>query len=110
MIDDADFARVEMATGTIIDARIHDKARKPAYILRIDFGDAYGERTSSAQLTDNYTPADLVGRQIVAAMNLAPRRIGGVKSEVLVLGAVSREHGVVVLEPSFAVENGAAIG
>jgi tRNA-binding protein len=110
MIDDSELTRVKMATGTMIDARCHDKARRPAYVLRIDFGDAYGERTSSARLTGNYSPQDLIGRQIVAVMNLAPRRIGGVKSEVLVLGAVSSADGVVLLEPSWPVANGSSIG
>jgi tRNA-binding protein len=110
MIELDDFDRVHMATGTVVDARINEKARQPAYVLRIDFGEQYGERTSSAQLTENYSPGDLVGRQVVAVMNFAPKRIAGVKSEVLVLGAVSGAHGVVLLEPTFAVEDGARIG
>ena len=110
MIEFEDFERVEMATGTIVDARPNEKARQPSYVLRIDFGEAYGERTSSAQLTQNYAAEDLVGRQIVAVMNFPAKRVAGVKSEVLVLGAVSDRHGVVLLEPTFAVENGAGIG
>lgn len=110
MIELEDFQRVEMATGTIVEAKANEKARVPAYILRIDFGKSWGEKLSSAQLTANYSAEDLVGRQIVAVMNFPPRRIAGVKSEVLVLGAVSDEHGVVLLHPDFAVENGAAIG
>jgi tRNA-binding protein len=99
-----------IATGTIVDARVHEHARKPAYVLRIDFGADYGERTSCAQLRDNYSPEDLVGRQIVAVMNLPPRRVAGVASEVLVLGAVSGQHGVVLLQPDRAVEDGVPIG
>lgn len=110
MIEFEDFERVEMATGTITEAYINEKARMPAYVLTIDFGPDYGERTSSAQITRNYRPEDLLGRQIVAVMNFAPKRIAGVKSEVLVLGAESAEHGVVLLEPSFPVENGTGIG
>lgn len=110
MIDFDDFQRVEMATGTITAAEPNDKARQPSYVLRIDFGPEYGERTSSAQLTTNYAPEDLVGKQVVAVMNFPPKRVAGVKSEVLVLGAESAEHDVVLLEPSFAVENGARIG
>lgn len=109
MIDFEDFQRVEMATGTIVEAWPNEKARAPAYVLRIDFGAHYGERMSSAQITRNYTPDDLVGRQVVAVMNFPPKRVAGVKSEVLVLGATSREHGIVLLEPSFGVENGAVI-
>lgn len=110
MIELEDFERVEMATGTIVDAQVNEKARQPSYMLRIDFGPDYGERTSSAQLTDNYAADDLVGRQIVAVMNFPAKRVAGVRSEVLVLGAVSDRHGVVLLEPTFAVENGARIG
>lgn len=110
MIEFEDFQRVEMATGTIVEAKLNEKARVPAYILHIDFGESWGEKLSSAQLTSNYSAEDLVGRQIVAVMNFPPRRIAGVKSEVLVLGAVSDEHGVVLLRPDFAVENGTAIG
>jgi len=110
MIDFDDFRRVEMATGTIREARPNPRARQPSYVLRIDFGADYGERTSSAQLTENYTPEDLVGKQIVAVMNFPAKRVAGVKSEVLVLGAESHGHGVVLLEPSFAVENGTRIG
>lgn len=110
MIDFEDFQRVEMATGTIVEATRNEKARVPAYSLRIDFGPERGEKHSSAQLTGNYTPEDLVGRQVVAVVNFPPKRIAGVKSEVLVLGAVSSEHGTVLLRPDFAVENGTGIG
>jgi tRNA-binding protein len=109
MIDFEDFQRIEMATGTIIEARPNEKARSPAYVLRIDFGEA-GEKTSSAQIAANYSPEDLVGKQIVAVMNFPPKRVAGVKSEVLVLGATSEEQGIVLLEPSFPVANGTAIG
>lgn len=109
MIDFDDFERVAMATGTIVEAALNPKARVPAYSLRIDFGPEWGEKHSSAQLTRNYAPEDLVGRQIVAVMNFPPKRIAGVKSEVLVLGAVSAEHGTVLLRPDFAVEDGAGI-
>jgi tRNA-binding protein len=110
MIDFEDFQKVEMATGTIIEARANDKARAPAYVLRIDFGPHYGQRTSSAQIARNYAAEELIGRQVVAVMNFPPKRVAGIKSEVLVLGAESPEHGVVLLEPSFAVEDGCPIG
>ena len=110
MIDFEDFQRVELAVGTVLEAELNEKARAPAYALRIDFGGAYGERRSSAQLTENYNAQDLVGRQVVAVMNFPPKRIAGVRSEVLVLGAVSDERGVVLLAPDMGVENGARIG
>ena len=104
-----EFLRVRMITGTIVEARVNPKARVPAFVIEIDFG-PYGRKTSSAQLTRNYTPATLVGKQIVAVANFPPKRIAGVKSEVLILGAVSESSGVVLLEPTFPVENGARIG
>lgn len=104
-----DFLAVEMRTGTIVEAALNPKARVPAYVLRIDFG-AAGVKTSSAQITANYRAQDLVGRQVVAVLNFEPKRVAGVKSEVLVLGAVSEDRGVVLLEPTFPVENGARIG
>ena len=103
-----DFLKVQVCTGTITEAWLNPKAKVPAYVLSIDFGDL-GTRLSSAQLTRNYTAAELVGRQIVGVLNFEPKRIAGVKSEVLVLGAVCDEHGVVLLEPSFRVKNGTPV-
>ena len=108
VIDFDHFLGVEIRTGTVVEAVLNPKARVPAYVLRIDFGPA-GTKTSSAQITTNYEPQDLLGKQVVAVMNFAPKRVAGVKSEVLVLGAVSEDRGVVLLEPTFAVENGARI-
>jgi tRNA-binding protein len=104
-----DFLKVQIRTGTIIEASLNEKAKVPAFVLRIDFG-GLGTRLSSAQLTRNYTPAELVGKQVVAVLNFEPKRIAGVRSEVLVLGAVCEEHGVVLLEPTFPVRNGAPVG
>ena len=103
-----DFLKVRIVTGTIVEAELNPKARVPAFVLEIDFG-ALGRRRSSAQLTRNYTAESLVGKQIVAVTNFPPKRIAGVKSEVLILGAVSESSGVVLLEPTFPVENGARI-
>ena len=101
------FLDVEIRTGTILEASLNPKARVPAYVLRIDFGER-GVKLSSAQITENYTPESLVGKQVVAVLNFEPKRVAGVKSEVLVLGAV-RDGGVVLLEPTFVVENGLRI-
>ncbi len=90
------FRTLEMRVGRIVTAEIHAAARKPAYTLWIDFGPA-GLKTSSAQLTALYRPEDLVGRLVVAATNLGARRIAGVNSEVLVLGAPDESGGVVLL-------------
>lgn len=103
------FLGVEMRTGTITAAALNPKARVPAYVLSIDFG-PLGVKKSSAQLTRNYTADDLVGKQVVAVLNFEPKRIAGVKSEVLILGAVCEDEGVVLLEPTFAVRDGMPIG
>ncbi len=102
-----DFTRVEMHTGTIIEAAPNEKARVPAYVMRIDFGDL-GIKTSSAQITRNYLPDELIGKQVVAVTNFPPKRIAGVKSEVLVLGAV-QDNDIVLLQPDLKVKNGLRI-
>jgi tRNA-binding protein len=89
------FRTLELRIGRITNAEPNEQARKPAYKLWIDFG-PLGTKTSSAQLTELYRPEDLVGRMVVAAMNLGSRRIAGFTSDVLVLG-VPDEHGRVVL-------------
>lgn len=103
-----EFQRIRIHAGTIVEAVPNPRARVPAYVLRIDFGDL-GMRTSSAQITRNYAPEDLIGRQIVAVVNFPPKRVAGVRSEVLVLGTVSDGEGVVLLHPTFPVVNGALV-
>ena len=105
----ADFDRVTLCVGTVLEVTTNSKARKPAYVLQIDFGPR-GVRTTSAQLTQNYHPADLVGRQVVAVLDLPPKRVAGVQSQVLVLGGISPSKGVVLLAPDQPVENGTQIG
>jgi len=108
IIDFEQFLKVEILVGTVLEARRNAEARMPAYVLRIDFGER-GVKVSSAQITENYSEEELVGRQVVAVTNFPPKRVAGVQSEVLVLGAVSPSKGVVLLEPTLAVENGTAI-
>ncbi|HEX8912593.1 MAG TPA: tRNA-binding protein [Humisphaera sp.] len=90
------FALLDLRAGRITRAERNEKARKPAFKLWIDFG-SLGERTSSAQLTDLYTPESLVGRLVVAAVNLGTRNIAGFASEVLVLGLPDAAGRVVLL-------------
>ncbi len=100
-----DFEKVDIRVGTILEATNNEKAKKPAYQLKIDFGEEIGIKTSSAQITKCYEAEELVGKQIVAVVNFPPRQIAEVKSEVLVLGSDSKQ-GVVLLQPTVKVENG----
>lgn len=93
------FAAVDARVGRIIHAERNTKARVPAHVMRIDFGPDIGERTSSAQITDHYLPDDVVGKLIVAVVNFEPKRVAGVKSEVLVLGVPDGTGGIVLLQP-----------
>ncbi len=111
MIEFNDFARVEMRVGRILSAEPFPEARKPSYRLRIDFGPELGERVSSAQLTVTYPdPAALVGHQVVALVNVPPRRIAGFSSEVLVLGAMGEGGEVHLLRPDPESPEGLRIG
>jgi tRNA-binding protein len=108
-IDWDDFAKVELRVGTIVAVEEFPEARKPAYKLRVDFGDDIGVRKSSAQITDAYGLDELVGRQVVGVVNFPPRQIGPVRSECLVTG-FHREDGAVILAvPDSAVPNGAKL-
>jgi len=86
MIDWDDFSKVELRVGRVLSAESFAQARKPAYILHVDFGPDIGTRKSSAQITVHYQPAELVGRLVVAVVNLPPKQIGPVMSECLVTG------------------------
>jgi tRNA-binding protein len=106
----ADFERVDMRVGRIVAAEPFPAARKPAYRLTIDFGDA-GERRSSAQLPATYPdPNDLVGRLVVAVVNFAPRNIAGFQSEVLVLGALPADGSIPLLGVDVGASPGDRIG
>ena len=100
-----DFLKVSIHTGTILSATLNRKARKPAFVMEVDFGEQIGVKTTSAQITDFYDAAQLIGRQITAVINFPPLRVAGIKSEVLVLGVVT-EQGVVLLQPEQPVANG----
>ena len=105
----ADFERVDMRVGVIVEAEPFPEARKPAIKLRIDFGEL-GVKRSSAQITERYGPADLVGRRVIAVVNFAPKQIGPFVSEVLVLGAYGERGEVILLRPDFEVAPGSRIG
>ena len=103
------FAILDMRVGTVLAALPFPEARKPAIKLEIDFGPGIGVKRSSAQLTKRYRPEQLVGRQVVAAVNLGPRRIAGFTSEVLVLGGCPEEGDVILLNVDTPVPNGTRI-
>jgi tRNA-binding protein len=103
-----EFERLELAIGVVTEVEDFPEARNPAVKLTIDFGPR-GTRRSSAQAT-HYAKEALLGRQVVCVLGFEPKRVAGFKSEVLVLGAYSDEHGVVLLEPDRPVEPGSAIG
>ena len=105
----ADFDRVDMRVGVITDAQPFPEARKPALKLWIDFG-PLGIKRSSAQITDHYAPAALVGRRVIAVVNFPPKQIGPFVSEVLVLGTYGERGEVILLRPDFDVPPGAKIG
>lgn len=108
-LDWATFERVDMRVGTIVSAKCFDKARKPAYQLQIDFGTTLGTKQSSAQITELYDAADLIGQQVIAVINFPPKQIANFISECLVLGAVAEDGKVTLLRPERTATNGLRI-
>jgi tRNA-binding protein len=94
-----DFANVEMRVGQITDVQEFPEARKPAYKLIIDFGDEIGIKRSSAQVTENYTPAELKGRKVLAVVNFPEKQIGPFRSQVLTLGTADENGTVLLVDP-----------
>jgi len=105
-IDFDTFLKVDVRVGTITRAEPFPEACKPAIKLWVDFGDALGERKSSAQITAHYTPQSLIGKQVMAVVNFPPRQIGPFMSEVLVLGLPDESGDIVLAGPDQAVPNG----
>ena len=103
-----DFLKVDLRVGTIIEVTCFPKARKPAYELRIDFGEL-GIKKSSAQITDLYTKETLLNKQVSAILNFKPRQIANFMSECLVLGIYNTDGEVVLLQASKPVKNGEQI-
>lgn len=105
----ADFEKVELRVGTILDVQDFPAARKPAYQLQIDFGEAIGIRKSSAQITKHYTKEELLGRQILAVVNFPKKQIGKFMSECLVTGFADANGDIVLTSVERKLPNGAKL-
>jgi tRNA-binding protein len=105
----ADFQKLDMRVGRVVEVEEFPEARVPAWKLTVDFGPEVGTMRSSAQIT-HYPAESLVGRLVVGVVNFPPKRVAGFPSEVLVLGAMDERKGVVLLQPDDGVEPGSPIG
>ena len=109
MITWEDFEKVDIRSGTILEVKDFEKAKKPAYQLTIDFG-PLGIKQSSAQITHHYSKEELIGCQVVAVVNFPPKQIANFFSECLVLGVYDEQNQVIILEVNKKVPNGQRIG
>jgi tRNA-binding protein len=109
MISWEDFEKINIRTGTIVEVNDFSKARKPAYQLKIDFGEL-GFKQSSAQITQHYNKEELIGKQIIAVVNFPPKQIANFYSQCLVLGLYDENNHVILLQPDRKVTNGLKIG
>lgn len=104
-----DFEQVELRVGTVIEVRDFPEAKKPAWILKVDFGPEIGIRQSSAQLTVHYGKEDLLGRQVIGVVNFPPKQIGPHRSECLVTGFADENGAIVLAVPERHAPNGAKL-
>lgn len=108
-IEWADFEKVDLRVGTIVDVQDFPQARKPAYKLKVQLGPELGIRNSSAQLQGNYKKEELLGRQVICVVNFRPRQIGPFMSEVLVTGFPDAHQQVVLAQPAAPVADGSRL-
>lgn len=106
LISWADFTKVELRVGRVVSAEVFKEARKPAYVLQVDFGPELGLRKSSAQITDHYQPEALLGRLVVAVVNFPKKQIGPIQSECLVTGFHDANGHVALCVPDLDVPLG----
>ena len=100
------YDKVDIRVGTVISVKKNEKARKPSLVVEVDFGKDIGIKQSSAQITHYYNEENLVGKQVIGVCNFPKKNIGGVVSEVLILGAIEKDGKVVLVHPSQKTENG----
>jgi len=105
-----EFEKVELRVGTIVQAEEFPEARRPAYILHIDFGAELGIKKSSAQITNHYQSEELVGKQVIAVVNFPDKQIGPIMSQCLVTGFYDNNGEVVLAVPDKPIDNGAKLG
>ncbi|WP_045222703.1 tRNA-binding protein [Desulfonatronum thioautotrophicum] len=105
-----DFERVELRVGTVVAVTPFPEARKPAYIIDVDFGPEIGRKQTSAQVTDNYSRHDLIGRQVLGVVNFPAKQIGRIRSEFLLTGFYRPDGSVILAVPDKDVPNGAKLG
>ncbi len=108
-IEFGDFLKVDMRVGKILEAKVFEQAKKPAYQLLIDFGEELGNKRSSAQITHHYSPKSLLGRQVIAVVNFPPKQIANMMSEVLVLGLSDGNGDIVLLQADQNVPLGSRV-
>ncbi len=106
MINYSDFEKVDIRVGTVIEAKHNKKSNTPSLYLLIDFGEKIGKKKTSAQITKNYLPEDLINKQVAAVINFPPKQIGKMTSDVLVLGFPDDNNNPVLVMPSIKISNG----
>jgi len=106
----SDFEKIEVRAGTVVEVKEFPEARKPAFKLKIDFGEDIGIKQASAQITDHYATEDLQGKQVICVLNFPPKQIGPFVSECLVTGLYREDGSVVLAVPDHEVSNGAKFG
>lgn len=104
-----DFLKLHMAVGRVVEVHDFERARRPSYNVRIDFGADIGDRWSSVQAKSEYAKDEMLGRLVVAVVNLPPKNIAGFKSEVLILGVPAEDGSLSLLEPSRGAELGGKV-